>query len=355
MNEYLIENGGKSESEISQHLSTIRNNLDEMQNLYDAESDHGLNQDLQRWWEFKIDSLLNQDGGQKISIDYLSGASVYFPVNPIFDQGVNDNNSYRYFLLEKYDMTLGISSFQYENDIDWSREDAVHYYESDSVLVLEFNFDSLSTSDITCNVKSRDTISNEVYFHKWVFNGDYLYKVTATYPDNSGSNAGYDRIASTFLESFEIQNVSEYWIHSFESSDSEIILTSTLPRKKEEDKGVTTKCLANSNNAKHGFYGKPFFDEYGSLFVPYSIIRHPDSLINEVVAIYEDGWYSYEVESGNQIIFIPSDNIPSDLSTINFGYLLKEDTVEECFRYYYETVQINRQITDDKLNEQTEL
>lgn len=341
MNEYLAEHGDQSKAEISKHLGKIRTQLREMQKEYDDESDHSRNRDMQRWWEFRIDSLLNNELEQRTSIDYFTGASAYFPVEPVYKEDIRDDQSYRYFSLDKYDMTLGFISFQEQGDFYWSREITENHYLKDSLLIMELSFDSLNSSQMAAYVKIDDTISNEIYYHHWIYTGDYFYKVIASFPD-SDSDRGYEKIADSFLQSFQVVDVSDHWIQKFNQSNRRITLTSTAPKQENsKSRPVNSMCLVKTHHNKNGFYGKPIFDQEGALYVPYRIMKHPDSLISDVAALYDNGWYSYELQPQEQIIYIPSDQIATGWSALDFGYLLKEDTAEECFQYYYETINLS--------------
>jgi hypothetical protein len=355
----IIENKGlDTESEILPELSKIRTDLNTMQDEYDTQADHSLVRDLQRKWEFRIDSMLssfNPDSG--FITDFYSGAKILLPYNYEFIEGIHENQStYRIYQLKKYDMTLAMTSFQYVSlSVESMTESLQEYYLNDSLQTITFQIDSISF-DYQARVEAYDSIEFETTFHRWIHHNDYLYKITATFPENSDRPA-YRDIATSFVNSFEIVNTDEFWIDRFEKSESEIIISTSTPLKEDykDDKNVASKCATYGDLKQYGFYAKPIFRNDGALLIPFRVVEHADSLIQEVMLLHNNEWYSYEQEPEDQIFFLPEENLDTDIISVNFGYLLKEDSVNKCYTFYYQNLEINRQITGDKLNEQAEL
>ena len=351
LNSIIEKENIQNKDEALLKLSSIRSDLSKFQNRYDNESDHGINKDLQRRWEFQVDSLLEafeQDSG--FVIDYYSGGMVLMPSKYSFFKGIHESESiYRMYQLEKYDMTLAMTSFQYIFlPVETMTKSLRAYYENDSLEVKYFEVDSI-TYNYIARVEAYDSVELKTTLHLWVHHENYLYKLTASFPVSSTS-IGYRNIANSFINSFKILDTKEYWLNKFHSSNSGIILNSITPHTNDQKNGedVLSKCATYGESKQYGFYGRPIFRNDGAFLLPYNIIGYTDSLIHEVMLLHNDGWYSYEKESEDQIFFIPEEKLDGDIISIDFGYLLKQDTVNECFTFYYQNLEINRQVKNDR-------
>lgn len=355
----IIDNEGlETENQILPKLSAIRTELNIMQDQYDDQSDHSLVRDLQRKWEFRIDSMLSSfDPNSGFITDFYSGAKILMPSPHEFIEGIHENQStYRNYQLEKYDMTLAMTSFQYISlSVESMTESLQEYYANDSLDIIAFEIDS-TMYDYQARVEAYDSLELETTFHRWIHHDNFLYKVTANFPENSARPA-YRDIATSFVNSFGIINTDEFWIDRFDKSDSEIRISTSTPLKEDykKDKDASSKCAVYGELKQYGFHAKPIFRNDGALLLPFRIVEHADSLIQEVMMLHNNEWYSYEQEPEDQIFYLPEGNLDANVILINFGYLLKEDSVKKCYTFYYQNLEINRQITDDKLNEQTEL
>lgn len=358
LNRILKSEGLDTESEILSKLSSIRNDLNIMQDKYDTQSNHSLVRDLQRKWEFRIDSMLSSfepDSG--FITDFYTGAKILMPSTHEFFEGIHENQStYRIYQLEKYDMTLAMTSFQYISlSVESMTESLQEYYMNDSLEIIAFEIDS-TLYDYQARIEVYDSLELETTFHSWIHHDDFLYKVTATFPENSDRPA-YRDVATSFVNSFEIIKTDEFWIDRFDNSASEIIMSTSTPLKEDQknDQDVSSKCAVYGEQKQYGFHAKPIFRNDGALLIPFRIVEHADSLIQEVMMLHNNEWYTYEQEPEDQIFFLPEENLDANVVLINFGYLLKEDSVNKCYTFYYQNLEINRQITGDKLNEQTAL
>lgn len=337
----------ENESDILSKLGNIRSELSKFQDKYDKQSDHSINRSVQRKWEFKIDSLLQvfmQDSGRVT--DYYSGGRVLMPdENNFIDGIVNSKAAFRVFQLNKYDMQLVMASFQPTSlPVQSITESTKKFYLKDSLEIKSFEIDS-SKYNYQVIIEAFDSIELETTIDLWVYHDEYVYRITANYPEYNGESSGYKSIARTFINSFQIIKTNNYWEHKFLSSDSEISSTSAIPLNKSKSvRENLTKCAIYGQLKQNGFYGRPIFREDGALLIPYNPIEHADSLINEVMLIHQKEWYSYEQKSEDIILFISQEDIIDDVISINFGYLLKQDSVNECFTFYRQYIEINRQI-----------
>lgn len=339
----------ENESDILSKLGNIRSELSEFQDKYDKQSDHSINGSVQRKWEFKIDSLLQgfmQDLGRVT--DYYSGGRVLMPdENNFIDGIVNSKAAFRVFQLNKYDMQLGMASFQLTSlPVQSLTESTKTFYLNDSLEIKSFEIDS-SKYSYRVIVEAFDSVDLETTIDLWVYHDDYLYKITANYPEYNGESSGYKSIANSFINSFQIIKTDNYWEDKFLASASEIISTSIIPLNNSKSVGgKLSKCAIYGQPNQNGFYGRPIFREDGALLIPYNPIEHADSLISEVMLIYQKKWYSYEQKSEDIILFIPQEDIIDDVISINFGYLLKQDSVNECFTFHRQFIEINRRIAE---------
>lgn len=115
LNEYIEANPNESKSFYNSRLYSIRFDLNSMQNRYDDETDHSVIVHKQRHWEFKIDSMLSRHSPDSGWVtDYYSGAKIHFPAAPEFETDLTENSAvHRTFTLSRYNMTLSLTSYQY--------------------------------------------------------------------------------------------------------------------------------------------------------------------------------------------------------------------------------------------------
>lgn len=345
LNQIIKNEGLNTEEKIVSELSSIRSQLAALQDKYDNDADHGIERDLQRNWEFQIDSLLKlfePDSG--FLVDYFTGATVLMPADFDTYLGINEDESvYRGFQLEKYDMLLAMTSFQYiDLAVESLTESLQQYYQDDSVLITRFDVDSM-IFEYQAEVESYDSIALETTIHLWTYSDKYLFKITANFPGDS-TISGYREIAETFVSSFEVRDVADYWINRFEVLDPDVLFTSTAPLVGDgkNDKDESSRCAVYSKFQQYGFHGKPIFRDDGSFLLPFDILEHEDSLVQEVMLLHNDKWYSYEQGDQDQIFFIPDENLGSKVLSIDFGYLLKQDSVDKCFTFYHQSLEINK-------------
>ena len=202
MNTYIKNNPNLELREYQLKLDLLRGELSRMQSKYDRESDHSLNFDRQRRWEYKIDSLLLEyDKESGMVVDNYSGASAFFPVPPTFTQGIENLATYRRYKLQRYNMLLMMTSYQYQEI------DTAYFFESIRVLyhaVSIISFDA-DTARHQVDVVFEDSVNNSFGYHKWINNKNFIYRLTAVYP-NREETTGFEEIANSFINSFKGTN-----------------------------------------------------------------------------------------------------------------------------------------------------
>tara|TARA_R110001592_G_scaffold362545_1_gene676773 strand:- start:40530 stop:41906 length:1377 start_codon:yes stop_codon:yes gene_type:complete len=333
-----------TKEEVLYELSLTRIQLSKMQQVYDTESNHSLSRNLQLKWEFQIDSMLNFfDPESGFVTDFYSGAKVRMPSKHKFFEGIRANQlAYREYQLDKYNMIFTMVSHQYINlPIDDFVANLKGYYEEKSQKQVEYEV-SKDLYDYEVRVEGYDSLLNETTLYRWIHHEDYIYKISATFPE-SNTLTTYKSIANSYLNSFKIINTSKYWVDKFYSEDRQVISGKTAPINLNEQNQIENlKCVSFENPMQYGFHGKPIFKSDGSLILPFKIIEHPDSLIQEVLISYKDQWFFHQNKPKDQLLIIPSKHLDLDFISFDLGYLLKEDSVNSCYKFYYQHFETDR-------------
>ncbi|MFY0688582.1 MAG: hypothetical protein JXQ90_15510 [Cyclobacteriaceae bacterium] len=349
MNEELKKHPDWSYEEMVERLFEIRGDLDRMQDDYDNESDHNLNRSMQRRWEFMIDSMLFSKSEESfLYADYFGGAQVFFPRTPDSRTGSNFDLgcSYRTHELVDYGMSFAMVVFQYEGGLveHTLLDDLITYYRSDSVDLVNFIVDS-SQVNWAAEVVARDTVAEHKLFHNWIYNGDYLYKIMATYSYSTGDTVGYELNARSFINSIELFDNRDYWVNEFAEDTVPVYheVTSSISDPEE----VTGGCItyAEYNKGPHGFTASPIpFDQ--GLLIPYYVTSHLDSLVDESILLINDDLYTIKAECSPCLFHVPKAKIPDNVNDIRIGHFLKNDTIKGCHEMYYQGIETwNRSLT----------
>lgn len=339
LNGFIEANPGESENFYRSRLQTIWYDLRKMHKAYDDETDHSLIRDRQRRWEYKIDSLLNihaKDSGWVT--DYYSGAKTFFPAKPTFSDLDLNNPVARSFTLSKYDMTLSLISYQYEKVNPSVLENNLRLPYQDGPETIEHFSTDYSQYPFKATVISKDS-SNIRQHSLWLYDYNYLFKLSAQYPCSRRDTSGYVEIAQSFLNSFQIENTDIYWQTKFKNSTPRIV-RSDLAKNRNDRKENPSRCVTYSNSQPYGFFRGPFYSENGDLYIVYDIIKHADTLIFENSLILNRDLYSSKAVP-DYIYFIPGDKLPKDIFKVNFGYTLVQDSTKECYIFYNQQIEIN--------------
>lgn len=336
MNWFLQNNPGKNEVEYGKKLRELREELDIMQDVYDDETDHSLNRDIQKRWEYKIDSMLlvfSSDSGR--ITDYYSGAEVFFPSAPEFYHGIDSAlYSYRSLELNKYDLTFTVLSFQpFGSFTNASMKDITNFYLQDSLEIMAIEVDS--TGDFNSfRVEVFDSTTLKYSHELWYQNFDYRYRALAEYTvDDDEVLSGYRTMALSFLNSFSVRNTNRYWEEKMLQSEDLLRISNTEPFDKVKDEGEA--CFFYGDYGQHGFLRGPFYGSDGGLLLAYDFIEHPASEMHEELAVANNRIYLFKTGREDHLFHIPAHEIPSYDFQLYVGYTLTKDTVEVCSPYYY--------------------
>ncbi|MBD0404783.1 hypothetical protein [Flammeovirga sp. EKP202] len=194
LNQALYKDLPLSESEIIDSFKVHRAKLIMEQEKYDKETDHGLIISQQKYWEYKIDSVLFR---QTISMQEGLKGPLFEDYEVLSD---DDFKNYRYY---KYNMgfKLGI---QYLGEADWDIDDKIiTFLSSDNIEIHYLDRETQANSQFGIHsiyvMKKQQTKYN---FHS-IRIDDIVYSIITTYPYSSDST-GYERISKSFLNSITI-------------------------------------------------------------------------------------------------------------------------------------------------------
>ena len=339
LNKYIMDNPGQTEYAYSLELKLINQDLRTMQDAYDGETEHGILFDNQRRWEYKIDSMLTLENGW--TTDHFSGAKIYFPSEPTLSKGITRNGvAYRIYQLDKYVMALSLSSYQKEDVSESFLEDVVKSYSKDSFVkpypkdsysLLSVKRDSSGTNDKVFITSSDSANFN---YSVWVKGTNYFYSVIAKFPVNARDTTGYAQNAWSFINSFEITNTDQFWINKYEQDSASI-------HHSKEEKGLSSDhsyCISFSQlPERRGFYRGPIFRSDGALLLANDISERADSLIYENILFVDTQLYS---NSKVGLLFLPPESVPQGKYRMYFGYTLLKDSVENCYPFYRQSLNI---------------
>ncbi|GGF21389.1 hypothetical protein GCM10011339_06780 [Echinicola rosea] len=204
----ILRKGNYEEHEVAGLLEKIQREKDQLQSQYDEEGDHGLNWGVQRYWEYKIDSLLSSFRGIGGKLVDEKDIKIYLPYTDAkkrkWKNGVYDMD---WYWLEKYDMMLSLSIIKSEaiSTIEKPKEpeDGVEMYNYawDSLVVLSKKDDSLAFSK---RVTAVDTLDHNIIEDLWIKEEGRMYRLSAEYPIRADAQKGFLRIVNSYFNSFEI-------------------------------------------------------------------------------------------------------------------------------------------------------
>lgn len=173
------------------------------QKIYDLETNHSLIRAKQKYWEYKIDSMLNK------SIDFpifqeTEDVVVYFPDKPknlvisIYDEKFNG------YLLNKYDVTFWIVDMEFNsNDTLTIQNYLVNILLAggQSEIIVDAN---LPHPKAIFESYSQDTIENEIVLDKLLLGKKTTYWLRNRYPIVKENEEVYKRMADQFFNSFKV-------------------------------------------------------------------------------------------------------------------------------------------------------
>lgn len=329
-----IKQDSLDEYDVSIELKKVRERLYKTQSQYDEEADHGLNEDMQRYWEYKIDSMLLVHSGESgITIDYISEASMFLPLKASIHSGDRNGSAYRSFGVEGYDMILlGVSSNYYVASILEFEKELLSNYEIDSFKVVSYSNDANTQFNYNLTLEAYNKDSSRYILDKWILKDDFLYELRAIYPVSERVE-GYQKIANSVLNSFDLVDSRAYWKNKLDTTEGFYVDDVSTERVTLEEYKNSYCAVYNSEvGVDYGVIGNLVLLEDGYI-IPFSPTK-VDSSIYEVKIITKDNTsVSQLIESYEDYLFVPK-NVNQENLEFSIGYTLKEDTSQVCFQFY---------------------
>lgn len=326
----VIENN-LSYSEALFRRDEIHKKIAALQKKYDKETDHSLIVPMQHYWQYKIDSILNNDYNIE-NTDFFSGASAYFPSQPDIYVQKDTFLLYKFFVLDKNEMR-----FRFISKYD-SREDTTGYLDYFVEFLKENRFTEIDAEETSWNglfsfeTECTDTINNRRFYDKIIVDGENSYQLTF-FHSLQNEDSVYRLLKDRFFNSFQLQTQEDYWVDYINKNGINEMIDVTFEGKREEN-AETFVSLPYSDNAI--IYHKPFIHD-NKLILAFKAERHEPSDLDEVVlTLNESKVFTQEPDSLYQIIALDLKEL-SKTNTLQFGYLTKSDSVRE-FRHFYSTV-----------------
>ena len=195
LNNYFSQAKNVTLEEAEKKLSETNIKLGYFQKRFDRETEHSQKEAQQSYWEFKIDSSLQEyTHGKGILIDNLAELSAKFPKQARFVSGVNKQKvTYRGYSMSGYWMDFVILSYQYT---EVSEDDLVKYYaesfQEDTTKVMESSLGSggfYSYYDVN---KVNKALTHEIWDRIYSY-GDKTYFTRVVAPYDS-VDRGYEQI-----------------------------------------------------------------------------------------------------------------------------------------------------------------
>lgn len=340
LNQLIETNKFKQGDDVQGQLIELRVKLNSWQNLYDEETNHGLYRSGQRGWEFKIDSLLSMftpDSGY-VS-DYYSGGRVFMPTQPEFTKGTRSEViAYRSYSVEKYGMFLSMVSRQYRGNLTNLIGSFYNSYKMDSLEIKSLHIDSTIYAYHEI-VELYDSVAEASIIYRWVYTGDYLFKLTAKYPSTSNTEE-YKSIANSFIRSFKTIDTRQYWTDVSELVRDSVFVQNVEKIESPEKLESSYDCWAQVSAAQYGFYGKPIIHDDGSILIPYTNTNHADSLVQELLLVYSGKQYSYELTDPS-FLYLPGEDVGSKAFPIEIGYTTSEQSKNGCLIFFSQSILID--------------
>ena len=250
---------GVNEVKLFTMFDSLRRNMEEMQKLYDKESDHSLNMGIQSLWEYRVDSALTDlSVSEQFVHDLFSGGSVQLLSDVPFYSGlISDQYAYRAYRTKKYDFELSFTCFQYNHvlttqELEYS---IAELYNSDSI-VYEKSEISENHFEFDATIVSIDSMTSLLNEDRWIYGDGYLFRISGKYPD-SEDNSGYRKIFESISRSFEIKNPEQKMVVALDTliHKLEIGIAENWTKAKGDS---FDNCFIFKDDSKNSFYRMPF-------------------------------------------------------------------------------------------------
>jgi len=332
MNTYIKDYPDSSLSFYQTKLARIESELDRLQEVYDDETNHSLIVDQQAKWEYKIDSMLLVNSGNGPLADQYSGASVFFPVIPKFDQyGIEKKKIGRFFFSAKYNLRLSVSIIQDYGDLS---SDSINFFHDNIYKTLNARINSVKV--ITKNlmlIRATDPV-NTNYYDLWHYTYPNIYHVSGSWDGDSLNSDGYRTVVKSFVNSFELKNTDDALV-----GESGYFLVNS---SKRENKGDTVYCFSNTYvGGIMGFIKGPLHTRDEGILFAVDFLEVVDSLVDGRFS-----WVNSEVinemkTNDKAIYYVPAEDVDK-ASTVQLCYTRKDDPNPSCPNLYCQTLPLRK-------------
>ena len=335
LNKYFSEKKKISQEEAERKLNETNHDLYLHQRRYDFETDHSLKSTKQNYWVFKVDSSLQEYSLTKgITTDQLSGISAQFAKSPQFLSGKNSNGlAYRGYGLDGYQMSFAFVSFKYSEITYENFEEYCKFFiHTDSSEVVENSFRQIDDFLIYDSNKINTSNTQEIWDRVYKYGDDlFLIRVEAPY---DSINIEYEQIKNSFFKSISFSDTKDYWIKKANEDGDHLTFTHSGTKRSNEGGGdnYTSLCLLEAENI---FLKPPFTDEAKNLYLAFDIVADSeDSVLNNIALINREEVFEWEVDSTEQFLVLPDSVLPNGAFELEFGYVLKKDSLNPCYQFY---------------------
>ncbi|AHM59229.1 hypothetical protein D770_04810 [Flammeovirgaceae bacterium 311] len=345
LNRHLSKQKVLSLEQAEEKLKDIVRELDHNQYLYDIFTDHGLKRAKQNYWEFKIDSSLQEYSQNKgLVTDHLSGLSARFYKEPDFFSTQTDTRgiALRGYEMTGYEMLFVASSYKYIDGQGSSISDfCMTYSKTDTANQLTVSYIPAENQPYCEATKLNKDQSIRIWERFYQYGGDFYY--ASVEAPNESTGREYNIIKDRFFNSISFSETKEYWISKADSANQLLSFTKSATTKAEDEGEGYSVCV--SIDADNIFFKPPFFDEKGDLYIAYDIVADSeDSVLYNIALINRANIFDWKVNAKEQLLVLPDSLLPKESFGLEFGYVLKKDSLKECFYLYKQsgTVNINK-------------
>ncbi|MFT6893530.1 MAG: hypothetical protein ACJAWX_001134 [Algoriphagus sp.] len=188
---------------IKSRLSLHKRKLNQLQSKYDLESNHSRNKTMQNYWEYKIDSMFNQDE----SYELFNNVLAFFPEKPSVNYLIYHNDTFLGYSLKKKEIEFTLWDLK-ETYLDtlmienWS----VNFLGNQGLTNIIINYTSSHPNAILEN-HSEDSLTMKIFKDKLLIDkNNRLYYARYSYPNNSLSDSIYQKMGNQYFNSIKIDS-----------------------------------------------------------------------------------------------------------------------------------------------------
>lgn len=337
MNTYITDNPNKHLGFYQIRLSDVIILHEKMQNAYDTESDHSRRIGQQAKWEYKIDSMLLVNSIDKIYplIDYYSGASAFFPSQPIKRLRDAFKLPVRHFELKKYGVNLSLLVIQNYKDSISLLAKGLDLFEKAKVKI-KLNEEVENRNVI---IEGSDSLNNN-YYEMWHHDYPNQY-ITSVYfnSDDSSDRFGYLELAKSFVNSFKILNTDSLWLedaknYSLRDSIETAKFLVKYPKSFHHD------CFVRQSPATYlSFLRGPIKTSAGDLIIAHDYGERNDSILFKQLVVLEKSKGILNVYGSNNMFYIP-EKMGRGNKLAQIGFILQSDSSKTCPPFYNQLVKL---------------